>query len=125
MSVTVYLWIAGQSIGISAALAAMIGLSILLCTGVVDWNDVLEEKHAWDILVWFSVLIGMSFQLKSMGVTAWVASNVNAGLSSMNMSWPGAFLLLHAVYFFVHYMIASQTAQIGALFSAFLAMMIG
>ena len=34
LAITVTLWIFGAQIGVSAALAAMIGLSILMCLGV-------------------------------------------------------------------------------------------
>ena len=44
----------------SAALAAMIGLSILICLGVLTWDDALEQKGAWDTLLWFAILISMS-----------------------------------------------------------------
>ena len=44
LAITVTLWIFGAQIGVSAALAAMIGLSILMCLGVLTWNDALEQR---------------------------------------------------------------------------------
>ncbi|KAK3287709.1 hypothetical protein CYMTET_4786 [Cymbomonas tetramitiformis] len=124
LGITVILWVGGDALGISAVLAAMIGLSILMLTGVLSWTDALEEKGAWDTLMWFAVLIGMSNQLNAMGLIGWVADVVSGMLGSMNMGWHGVFLLLHAVYFGVHYLFASQTAHVGALYTAFLAMML-
>ncbi|KAL6967499.1 hypothetical protein U1Q18_033309 [Sarracenia purpurea var. burkii] len=63
MLITVALWISGQNIGMASVIAAMMGLSILLLSGVLDWDDCLSEKSAWDILVWFGVLVGMASQL--------------------------------------------------------------
>jgi len=40
------------------------------------------------------------------------------------MGWQPVFGLLSLVYFGLHYMFASQTAHVGALYSAFLAMML-
>jgi len=37
LGITVVLWIFGAQLGVSAALAAMIGLSILICLGVLTW----------------------------------------------------------------------------------------
>ena len=45
-------------------------------------------------------------------------------MASMNMSWPAIAVALNVVYYGLHYLFASQTAHVGALFSAFLAMML-
>ncbi|XP_062094613.1 dicarboxylate transporter 2.1, chloroplastic-like isoform X2 [Humulus lupulus] len=51
MLLAVSLWVFGETIGIPSVVAAMIGLSILLLTGVLDWSDCLNEKSAWDTLI--------------------------------------------------------------------------
>lgn len=100
----------------------MIGLSILLLLGVLNWDDCLSEKSAWDTLAWFAVLVGMAGQLTNLGVVTWMSDCVAKVLQSLSLSWPAAFGLLQAAYFFIHYLFASQTGHVGALFSAFLAM---
>lgn len=100
----------------------MIGLSILLLLGVLNWDDCLSEKSAWDTLAWFAVLVGMAGQLTNLGVVTWMSDCVAKALQSLSLSWPAAFGLLQAAYFFIHYLFASQTGHVGALFSAFLAM---
>ena len=100
----------------------MIGLSILLLLGVLNWDDCLSEKSAWDTLAWFAVLVGMAGQLTNLGVVSWMSDCVAKTLQSLSLSWPAAFGLLQAAYFFIHYLFASQTGHVGALFSAFLAM---
>lgn len=45
-------------------------------------------------------------------------------LTAMKMHWTAVFGILHAAFFFLHYLFASQTAHIGALYTAFLAMML-
>eukprot|EP00193_Tetraselmis_chui_P016532 CAMPEP_0177782124 /NCGR_PEP_ID=MMETSP0491_2-20121128/18266_1 /TAXON_ID=63592 /ORGANISM="Tetraselmis chuii, Strain PLY429" /LENGTH=124 /DNA_ID=CAMNT_0019302335 /DNA_START=1 /DNA_END=371 /DNA_ORIENTATION=- len=102
----------------------MIGLVILLATGVVSWDDALEEKGAWDTLVWFTILISLSAQLNALGVVNWLASSVSSALTAMNLSWMSAFGVLHLGYYVLHYLFASQTAHVGALYTAFLGMMI-
>nr|VDD28560.1 unnamed protein product [Brassica oleracea] len=122
MLLAVTLWICGESLGIPSVVAAMIGLSILLLLGVLNWNDCLSEKSAWDTLAWFAVLVGMAGQLTNLGVVTWMSDCVAKVLQSLSLSWPAAFGLLQAAYFFIHYLFASQTGHVGALFSAFLAM---
>lgn len=117
-----YFFLHRERIGVSSVVAAMLGLSLLLLLGVLDWNDCLNEKSAWDTLAWFAVLVGMASQLTNLGIVSWMSGCVANGLKSMNLSWPAAFGILQAAYFFVHYLFASQTGHVGALYSAFLAM---
>ncbi|GAB2292016.1 cytochrome P450-dit2 [Dionaea muscipula] len=122
MLLAVSLWVFGERIGVSSVVAAMLGLSVLLLLGVLDWDDCLSEKSAWDTLAWFAVLVGMAGQLTNLGIVSWMSGSVAEGLKAMHLSWPAAFGLLQAAYFFVHYLFASQTGHVGALYSAFLAM---
>ncbi|KAI9095629.1 hypothetical protein K1719_026189 [Acacia pycnantha] len=119
---TVYLWIFGGTIGIPSTVASMIGLSMLLVFGVLDWKDCLNEKSAWDALTWFSILVGMAGQLTNLGIIGWMSTCVANSLQSFSLSWPAALLVLLASYFFIHYIFASQIGHVGALYSAFLTM---
>jgi len=80
--------------------------------------------QAWDTLFWFAVLVGMSSQLNSQGVVAYFSDSIGGKLTAMNLGWPAVFGLLNLVYFGLHYIFASQTAHVGALYAAFLAMMV-
>ena len=111
-----------EALGIASVVAAMLGLSILLLLGVLEWDDCLSEKSAWDTLAWFAVLVGMAGQLTNLGIVTWMSSCVANLLQSFSLSWPAAFGVLQASYFFIHYLFASQTGHVGALYSAFLAM---
>ncbi|KAL6552152.1 Dicarboxylate transporter 2.1, chloroplastic [Orobanche gracilis] len=120
--VTIALWIAGEALNMPSVVAAMIGLSGLLMFGVLDWDDCLSEKQAWDTLAWFAVLIGMATQLTALGVIPWMSKSVASFLKSLSLGWFGAFSILQISYFFIHYLFAGQTAHVGALYSAFLGM---
>nr|KAJ0208014.1 hypothetical protein LSAT_V11C500244870 [Lactuca sativa] len=117
-----FIYIHRENLGISSVVAAMLGLSILLILGVLTWDDCLSEKSAWDTLAWFGVLIGMATQLTDLGVVPWMSTCVANFLKSLSVGWHLALLLLQAVYFFIHYLFAGQTAHVGALYSAFLSM---
>ncbi|KAK3042948.1 hypothetical protein RJ639_001024, partial [Escallonia herrerae] len=122
MLITITLWVSGETLGVASVVAAMLGLSILLLSGVLDWDDCLSEKSAWDTLAWFGVLVGMAAQLTALGIVPWMSKCVANFLKSLSLSWPGAFFILQPAYFFIHYLFASQTAHVGALYSAFLSM---
>ena len=124
MGGAVLLWVCGDALGIPAVTTAMMGLCVLLCTGVLQWRECLTYPAAWDTLFWFAVLVGMSGQLNALGVISYFANGVGQQLVAASLGWPTVFVLLNAAYFVLHYMFASQTAHVGALYSAFLAMML-
>lgn len=70
-------------------------------------------------MVWFAVLYMMASALSSYGFITWVSDSIANGLGGMN--WVLALALLVIIYFFVHYMFASATAHISAMYAAFLA----
>ncbi|KAI8536325.1 hypothetical protein RHMOL_Rhmol10G0248300 [Rhododendron molle] len=111
-----------QALNMATVVAAMLGLSILLLLGVLDWDDCLSEKTAWDTLIWFGVLVGMASQLTTLGIVSWISDGVARFLKSLSLGWPASFFILQAAYFLVHYLFASQTAHVAALYSAFLGM---
>lgn len=119
----VVLWMMGETLGVSAVLTAMIALSSLLVTGVLTWRDCLEYTPAWDTLMWFSVLMGMCSALATCGLVGRMADAVGAALATAKLPWLASFGLLHVVFFWIHYVFASQVGHVGALYGAFLAMM--
>lgn len=123
MAGAVGLWVAGDALGVSAVTTAMLGLSALLLTGVLTWRDCITHAGAWDTLLWFAVLVGMSGQLNRLGVVSHFAVVVGDALAAASLSWPASFAVLAGAYYALHYLFASQTAHVGALYAAFLAMM--
>lgn len=106
---------------INAATAAFIGLSILLITGVLTWDDALSHKSAWDTVMWFSALIMMATFLGKLGLVKWLALTVSHGIDELSLGWILSMLILVLIYVYTHYFFASTTAHITAMFGAFLA----
>mgnify|MGYP001817669841 CR=1 FL=1 len=112
------LWILAGPLGIHTTTTALLGLVVLLVTGVLTWDDVLNETGAWDTLVWFSALVMMASFLTELGLIPWFSEAVG-GLFG-GMGWVGAFLGLSLVYFYSHYFFASNTAHVSAMYAPFL-----
>jgi len=112
------LWIFGDKFGIDATTAALTGLLILLISGVLKWDDVISEKQAWNTFIWMAVLIMLSDQLSKLGVTTWFGVKLQKGVS--NLSWISVFVLVSLFYFYAHYLFASMTAHISAMYGTFL-----
>ncbi|XP_002977176.2 dicarboxylate transporter 1, chloroplastic [Selaginella moellendorffii] len=118
--VTVGLWIFGSAIKVDAVTAAILGLSVLLTTGVVTWKECLGEAVAWDTLTWFAALIAMAGYLNKYGLIAWFSQTVVKVVGGLGLSWQASFGILVMLYFYSHYFFASGAAHIGAMFTAFL-----
>lgn len=112
--------ILGPGFQLDATTTAFIGLSILLLTGVLTWQDILGEKTAWDTLIWFGALVMMAGQLNTLGVIAWFSGSMRDLIAGAGMGWQGASALLILVFLYSHYFFASTTAHITAMMGAFL-----
>ena len=113
--------IGGPAWAVDATATAFIGLSLLLLTGVLSWEDVLKEKSAWDTITWFAALVMMATFLNKLGLIAWFSHMLESGISHLGLGWAGAASLLVLAYLYAHYMFASTTAHITAMLGAFYA----
>lgn len=112
------LWVLGSVIGLSATITAFIAVSLLLITGVLTWADIKADGGAWDTLVWFAVLVMMATQLNELGLIPWL-SEIIGGLVG-GFPWQVTIVILYIAYHYLHYLFASSTAHVSALFPAFL-----
>ena len=111
----------GKAFAVNPTTTAFIGLSLLLLSGVLTWDDVLKEKGAWDTVVWFSALVMMASFLNKLGLIGWFSDMLGSGIKNTGMGWVGASALLLLIYMYAHYMFASTTAHITAMLGAFYA----
>ena len=109
----------GKGWAVDPTTTAFIGLALCLLTGVLSWEDVIKEKSAWDTIVWFGALVMMATFLNKLGLIAWFSKSIEAGIGQFGLGWMGASALLLLAYLYAHYMFASTTAHITAMFAAF------
>ena len=118
-----WLWIFGDYLGgIKSATTALLGVALLVVTQVLSWDEIIAEKKAWNILLWFSVLLMMASFLKEFGLIAWVSQQLGGFID--DFSWPLAFCLLSVVYFYNGYFFASKAARASAMYAPFLSVAI-
>ena len=114
-------WLLGKAYAVNPTTTAILGLAILLLTGVLEWEDILKAKSAWDTLMWFAALVMMATFLGKLGVIGWFSKSMELGISGMGLGWMASTALLVLVYFYAHYFFASTTAHVTAMFAAFFA----
>lgn len=112
------LWITTKLHGIDYAVVAMLGISVLLITGVLDWEDLISERAAWAVFIWYGGLVRMAEALGQTGLAKRFAEAA-AGLT-MGWQWWMALASLLLIYFYAHYVFASITAHVTAMFVPFL-----
>ena len=112
------LWIFGGDY-LNATTVALLALSMMIATGIVTWDDVIGNKQAWNVLVWFATLVTLAEGLNRVGFLKWVSEAVArsvAGVPVMTMV-----ILLVVFFFMIHYIFASITAHVTGLLPVMLA----
>ncbi len=110
-------WIVGGR-WISPVTVALAVISVMLLAKVVTWNDILANKQAWSVLVWFATLVAMAEGLSTVGFLAWFGSKAATYMTRIPLV--PMLIATVAVFFIVHYLFASITAQATALLPVFL-----
>jgi DASS family divalent anion:Na+ symporter len=117
------LWISSPLHHLEIAIPALLGACALLATGILNWEDVLGERAAWDIFIWYGGLVRLGKALNDAGVTSEFARGVGGLLPGS--SWVPLFALALGIYFYTHYGFASITAHILAMFAPFVVVLTG
>ena len=116
------LWMTTALHGIHYTTVALIGIAVLLLSGVLTWEDALTELAAWDVFVWYGGLIMMAGALSESGITKRFADTA-AGFTA-GWTWWAALAILLLLYFYAHYGFASITAHSTAMYTPFLVVII-
>ena len=110
-------WIGGSR-WISPVTVALAVISVMLLARVVTWNDILANKQAWSVLVWFATLVAMAEGLGNVGFLAWFGSRAATYMTRIPLV--PMLIAVVTVFFVIHYLFASITAQTTALLPVFL-----
>jgi DASS family divalent anion:Na+ symporter len=116
------LWVTTPLHHIDIAVSALLGSAALLITGVLKWEDVVSNRAAWDIFIWYGGLVRLGKALNDAGLTREFARSV--GSLFAEASWITLFICALLIYFYSHYGFASITAHILAMFPPFTAVLI-
>lgn len=104
------LWATSLYTKLDSTYIAFLGMSAMLITSVIDWNDVTEEKAAWDVFIWLGGVIGLAGLLAKFGFITWFADNVALYLTGI--PWWAAFAAVIIVYYYSHYAFAGMTSHV-------------
>ncbi len=116
------LWMTTSFHAINYAVVALVGICVLLLSNVLSWDDVVSERGAWDVFIWYGGLVGMAEALAETGIIKRFA-DAGAELTG-GWTWAAALALLLLIYFYAHYGFASITAHATAMYIPFVTIII-
>ena len=106
------LWIFGSAF-VDPTTVALLVVGLLVVTGTVSWADVLEDRPAFNTLIWFGTLVTLAGGLAQTGVVGWLAGVVGPVLATLPTTTGLIGLIL--IFVLLHYLFASTTAHATAL----------
>jgi citrate:succinate antiporter/L-tartrate/succinate antiporter len=125
----IFLWITGANASITvpflgsnfinATSVVLVGIALMLATGVVEFNDIISYKAAWDVFLYFATLLTLASGLNTIGFIPWLAKLAAAPLQTVNPIV--AMIALVALFYFIHYFFTSLTSQTAAVLPVVLA----
>jgi DASS family divalent anion:Na+ symporter len=116
------LWATTALHEIHYSMVGLLGVCALLLGGVLEWEDVLAERTAWDVFVWYGGLLMMAGALSETGIIKRFAES-SAGFT-VGWAWWAALGVLLLIYFYSHYAFASISAHATAMYIPFLVVVI-
>lgn len=114
------LWATSQWTRLDATVVGLIGVTTLLLTNALSWEDVITEKNAWDTLVWMGGTIAMATYINRLGLIAWFTNAVSGHFSGF--PWMVTLLVLLVIFMYSQYAFAGLSAHITAMFPALAAL---
>jgi L-tartrate/succinate antiporter len=111
------LWI-GATDHIDPALTAVLIVLLMVIAGVVSWDDVIGQKQAWNVLIWFGTLVTLAGGLAETGFVGWLAKATAPAFTGMTLG--AAIVAIVGTFFVLHYFFASITAHTATLLPVFL-----
>jgi len=117
------LWMTSAWTEFNVTVVTLAGIAALLVADVLTWDEVLRDRAAWDVFVWYGGLLTLGEMLNATGVpaafTTWVGSLLPG------LPWVAVLLVTLVIYFYSHYAFATVTVHVLAMFAPFVALAIG
>ncbi|MDX4071088.1 anion permease [Aliarcobacter skirrowii] len=112
------LWIFGSEVGINATTTAICIVSIIILSGILTWDDLLSNKAAFNVFIWFATLVALADGLRKIGLIKYLEGSIENTFVDINLTV--AIISLIVVFYVAHYFFASTTAHVSALLPVFI-----
>jgi len=113
------LWVTSSFTGMDIALVTFLGVLSLIVFNVITWDDILNNKDAWDIFFWLGGMIVMANQLSAVGMSTLIGEYI-ADFVEYIPIFPIQVFLLFSFYFLTMLFFSSNTGHVIALADPFM-----
>ena len=117
-TVALVFWIFGKELGVDSTITAISIVSIMILSGIITWDDLLSDKAAFNVFIWFATLVALADGLKKVGILDFIGKNSQAMLSDLSLT--SLIIALILLFYVLHYFFASTTAHVTALVPLFM-----
>src|SRR6266478_2984494 len=104
---------------INPGLVVFVVITLMLVTGIIEFDDIVAEKGAWEVFFYFTSLLTLSSGLNEIGFIKWVAEGYAKPLATVTPTI--GMILLVSFFFWVHYFFSSITSHAAAVLPVVLA----
>lgn len=113
-------WMFGSKIGIDMYVVAFAFLALELLLGVMDWSDLMAEKGAWNMYIWYGAFFSISSAINAGGFYSWLSEQIQKYFDLSAMSSIVALIILVLLSFAVKYFFVSNAAYIASIYPVIL-----
>ena len=113
-------WLLGGKIGISMYVVAFAFLALELLLGVMDWNDLMAEKGAWNMYIWYGAFFSISGAINEGGFYSWLSGQIQNYLDLSAVNGMAVLVILLLISFVTKYFFVSNAAYIASIYPVIL-----
>ncbi|WP_411679778.1 DASS family sodium-coupled anion symporter [Clostridium thailandense] len=118
-------WMFGPKVkfaNLSMQVVAFVFLSLTLLFKILDWNDVMAQKGAWNTFVWYGAFYGVANTLASQGFYNWLAGILKGYLKLSQLNGMAAVFILLIISLAVRYFFVSNSAFVASFYPVLFAL---
>lgn len=109
-----------QFINLGMQIVGFVFLALVLATGIMDWEDVIGSKGAWNIFVWYGAFYGVATALADAGFYTWLADALGNVLDLSKVNGLLVSVILVIVSLAVRYFFVSNSAFVASFYPVLL-----
>lgn len=113
-------WMIGPRFGIDMYAVAYGFLALELILGILDWNDLMAEKAAWNMYVWYGLFFSVSSALMTGGFYVWLSDILQENLNLNSVNGMVVLAILMLLSFVTKYFFVSNAAYIASIYPVIL-----
>ena len=117
--VAVLAWIFSDQLHVSSSTIAISVMALLVILAVINWEDLLKNKGAWNTFIWYGGILGLSSVLDKAHFFTWLSETLKQVMNFGEGHATVATIAILAVSVGVRYLFASGGAYVAAMVPVF------